>query len=280
MGKIKSIFKMLFNNEELMKSKEISLFIVAIILLINVSLISVPNFVGKVDGVSSISNIEGIEEVFTELYDIELDCSIDENSIMECSNFVDFTINDYLIRYDNIIDLETVDESTVYFSEEYLTIVYVDEDDLAYGISGNFSKLNNFSFSEILTSDYEELTKDEYYEEVTDIFLTNIYFSTLEDDFTLIYLSQFAQIFIYILVLAGMFMLVNLGSDILNLKFKDSIKLVVLSMTGPAFISAILGLFIIAWANILFLLIYGLRLMFVYYMINPRTVVKTKSQQE
>ena len=280
MEKLKSLVKMLFNNKELLKSKEISLFIIVLLLFINVSLISVPNFVGKIDGVSSISNIEGIEEVFTELYDLELDCSVDENYLLTCSNFVEFTINDYLIRYDDIIDLETVDESTVYFSEEYVAVVYVDQEDLAYGISGTYSKLAYFDFSEILTSDYEGLTKQEYYEDVTDIFLSNVYYSSLEDDFTLIYLSQFAQIFIYVFILSGMFMLVNLGSDTVNLKFKDSLKLVVTSMTGPALISAILGIFILAWANILFLLVYGLRLMFVYYMVNPRTVVRTKSKQE
>lgn len=276
MIKLKSFFKMLFNNKEILKSKDFNIFVILLIFFINVSLVSVPNFYGKIDGVNSISNIVGIEEVLVELYDMELDCSVDNNSELTCNNFTDFVIADYNIIYSDVIDLTDIDSSTLYFSKEYITIIYVDQDDLAYLISGNYSKLNGFSFNEIKSSDYGELTKSEYYEDISDIFLTNIYFSNLEDDFALIYVSQFAQILIYTLILSGMFMLVNLGGSEINLRYNDSLKLVVVSMTGPALVSAILGIFIIAWASILFLLVYGLRLMLLYYLVNPKAIQKIK----
>jgi len=267
---LKRFIEMFFNNKNVVNTKDVKFIFVLLVLIINVSLVSIPNFVGKMQGVKSISNIKGIEAVFDDLYEMELDCHIDREAMLSCNNFTEFTTSDYLIRYDETPDLESIKESTVYFSDEYVAIVYVDEAEMAFGLSGNYSKLIDFDFEVIKTNDYGNLTKSEYYTDTTDVFLSNIYYSQIGNDFLLIYLSQMSQILIYTLILSGMFMFVNLGTTTVNLKFRDSVKIVVFAMSGPAFITALLGIFISAWSSILFLIVYAMRLMFLYYGINPK----------
>jgi len=273
--KIKSFFKSFFSNNEVLKAGQFSFIVVALVFVINVSLISVPNFVGRMNSVENIDNLIGIEEALSEMYDDQFDCQIIDE-MMDC-NILNGTIyNGYEISFVDEIIPDDIDSSVIQFTEEYMAIVYVDDNDMTFSISGDYSLIRNFDFSEVSTADFGDLTKTEYYFETNDNLLTNVYHSSLNQQLALIYMSQFMQVFIYLIVVTLIFMLVNFKADVKKVTFQNANKIIVVAMTGPALLVAIFGVFLPAWASIAFFLIFAIRVMFIYYKLNFNTETYTE----
>ena len=266
-SKMKSFFKMFFSNTEVTKAYKFPMIFIVLLLFVNVSLISVPNFYGKMDSVNTISNLEGIEEALELIYEDQLDCVL-VDTVMDC-NIVNGTMyGNYEVRFDDEMDLSDVDSSTIYFSKDVIVFVYVDDLEMAYTISGDYSLLDTFDFTEISTNDTGELTRQEYYGEINDLLLSGIFFSTLSQQLGLIYVSQFMQVFIYLIFITLIIMLMNFKAPTKKVTFINANKIIIASMTGPAFLVAILGMIIPTWASIMFFIIFAIRVMMLYYKMN------------
>ncbi|MBU1145388.1 MAG: hypothetical protein KJ971_05995 [Firmicutes bacterium] len=268
MDKTKLLFRMLFDNNALLKANLYHIILVVIIFFINISLICIPNYFGMMDGVQSIGYLEGINEAFTEMYDEELSCSINSESVLSCEEPYSSQFGDYQFIFQEVIDTTDVSQSTIFFGQDYIYIVYIDEENLVYDLSGDYKLLNEFDFSEIMGSDYGDKTKAEFYEYVTDVFLTNTYNSSIGDRIFTVYTTQFSQTLIYLMIVSIMFMIINYRAKFKKISYLSVIKILVLSMTGPALLTAVLGVFITAWASIMFVIMFAIRLMFVYYKVN------------
>ena len=274
MEKLKLSIKMLWSNASLIEARKIPLWIIVIIFVINVSLVSVPNYFGLLQGIRTISDLEQIEETFELMYEMELPCVVNVESQMVCDSITDIQVGEYRIVVQNVINAQGTNESTIFFGRNQFAIVYVakaqdeTQQDVAYILSGDYRLLAGFDFSKAKTAEHSFEQRSQYYEYATDIFLTNIYYSGLGDQTFMIFASQFSQMIIYLIVISILFMLLNYRTKFRKVTYLAATKIIILSMVGPALLTAVLGVFITAWASMLFILLYGVRIMFVYYRIN------------
>jgi hypothetical protein len=266
MNKVKLFFRMLFDNNALLKSNQFPLLLVLLLFLINVSLISVPNFYGLADSVRIINRLDGIYETLEEMYTEEMPCEVrEEQMVCEETNLQE-SYGNYKIQYLGELDTEQVEESLIYLGKDYMAILYV-EGETAYIMSGDYRLLEGFSFADVYPNE-SDLSEEDYPEYISDLFLQNIYYSNVGEQIYLVYTTQFAQTAIYVIMLSIMMLIVNYKAMVKKITYTASIKIVIVGMTGPALLTAILGGFILGYAGLVFILAYGLRMMFMYYKIN------------
>jgi hypothetical protein len=258
---------MFVSNKEVVKARHFKAAFIIILFFVNVSMISVPHFYGKMDSVNTIDNLIGIEESLELIYEDELDCEV-VDSKMNCNIVNGSVYGNYKLIYSDTFDLDDIDSSVIYMSKENIAIIYVDEYDTAYSISGNYTSVEGLNFGTVKSSDFGELTKDEFYSEMNDYILSSIYFSNLGSQFSLIYMTQFMQVLIYLMVVTILFLLMNFKADVKKLSFYNANKIIVTAMTGPAFLVALLGMFIPTWASIVFFILFAIRIMLLYYQMN------------
>lgn len=264
---MKSFVKMFFSNTEVLESTKFKIIVIALIFLINVSLISTPNFFGKMESINSITDLSNIEEAFTEMYEDNLNCYI-ENTEMICDIDDGLSYQGYDVIYTEEFLLDDVDSSTIYFTKEAVAIYYVTDRDQVFSLVGNYRLLDGFDFRTISSEDTGDLTQNEYYLQVTDSTLSAIYYSTLDQHLMLIYLGQFLQTVIYVFVVSSLFMLMNFKAKTRKLSYLNSFKIIITSMTGPALLVAIIALINPSLGSLLFFIIYAIRAMLIYYKIN------------
>ena len=267
MNKIKLFFRMLFDNNALLKSNQFHLILVLLLFFVNVSLISVPNFYGLADSVRIINRLDGVYETLELMYEEEVPCHI-TNAKMICNE--DELLPQYgayKIQYGGELDTEIIEESLIYLGEEYMAFIYVDPSDTAYIMSGDYVLLETFDFANVYPNE-SEMNDADYTEYVSDMFLQNIYYSNIGEQVYLVYTAQFAQTAIYVIMLSIMFLIINYKVAIKKISYTASIKMVIVGMTGPALLTALLGGFIMGYAGLVFIITYGLRMMFMYYKIN------------
>lgn len=264
---MKSFGLMFFSNKEVLKSTKFNIFIILLLFFINVSLISTPNFLGKMESVGSISELSNIEEVFIELYKDELNCYV-ENYEMTCDLPTPINYVGYEIKYEEIIDLSSIESSTVFFSKEHMAVVFVDENELTYPLVGNYKLLEGLDFSTVSTEDTEGLTREEHYQKTTDNILSAVYYSTLDQQLLTIYMMQFIQTLIYVMVVTGLFMLMNFKAKVKKVTYKNALKIIITAMVGPALLVAIIALYSPGIASLFFFIIIAIRAMLIYYKMN------------
>jgi len=267
MSKIKLFFRMLFDNKALLKSNQFPLILVLLLFFINVSLISVPNFYGLADSVRIINYMDGIYETLDEMYIEEMPCRVSEAKMVCDETTLQDQYGEYQIQYLGELDSEVVEESLIYLGEDYIAIIYVDEYDIAYVMSGDYALLETFDFTNIYPND-SEMSDADYSEYVSDMFLQNIYYSNIGQQIYIVYTTQFAQTAIYVMMLSIMLLILNYKAAIKKISYTASVKMVIVAMTGPALLTALLGGFILGYAGLVFIIAYGLRMMFMYYKIN------------
>lgn len=267
--KLTLLFKALYSNKAVLQTHQFKLIPILFLFIINVSLVSVPNFYSVYDGVSQIERFDNVHEVFETFYDEPIPCQIDDEALFICEELPTHTeLHGYEIVFFGDLDLENLDRSTIYFGEDTFALFYINPDNEDFFMSGTYATLTGFDFGDIRDTALDSDSPQVVYEEATDIFLTNIYFSQLNDQFFLIYSGQFIQMMIYVVILSIMFMILNYRAPIRKLSYTAAIKFIIVAMFGPAFLTALMGPIITAWASIMFILIFGLRIMFVYIQIN------------
>ncbi len=267
MSKIKLFFRMLFDNNALLKSNQFPLILVLLLFFVNVSLISVPNFYGLADSVRIINHMDGIYETLEEMYVEEMPCRVTEAMMVCNEDTLEDQYGNYKIQYGGELDTDIVEESMIYLGENYMAIIYVDASDTAYIMSGDYALLETFDFTNIYPNE-SEMSDADYTEYVSDLFLQNIYYSNIGEQIYIVYTTQFAQTAIYVMILSIMLLILNYKAAIKKISYTASVKMVIVAMTGPALLTALLGGFILGYAGLVFIIAYGLRMMFMYYKIN------------
>jgi hypothetical protein len=217
--------------------------------------------------IEEINQLEGIEEALTQIYEDEILCSI-TNLEMQCDSLVVKSYNGYELSYQDEINIDDIDSSVIRFGKSNILIVYVDDEDYSYSISGDYSLLEGFDFSQVASGDRDGLSDVEYYSEVNDFVLTGIYYSRLSEEMGVIYLAQFLQTLIYLVVVATIFLLMNFKANVKKLSYYNATKIVIVAMTGPAFLTAIIALINPGLASISFFILFALRAMLLYYKMN------------
>lgn len=266
---IKKNIKALWSNKEVVEVSKFRLVWMIITFFIVVILISIPSYFGLLKGLSDIELLKGLDESFQELYNEPLPCYVNEEAMMVCLNQDMDQAGDYKVLYQNIIVTEGITSSTLIFGKEQFAAIYVDEENQAYVVIGNYIPLKGFDFREVNLEYEGELSVHQ--QNITDIFISNIYNSTIDQKIFLIYITQFSQALIYVVIISFMLMIVNFRSKIRKISFIASIKIIIGAMVGPALLSAIVGVFFKGWGILVFTIIFAIRMMFVYYQVHRTT---------
>lgn len=262
--------KMLYSNDDLLKTAKAGVLITALVLFINVSLISAPNYVGYMRGADATNDLQSVETAFEAMYDDKLPCRIDEDETMQCDISEERTYGEYTFRFQDSVDTADIEESSIIFTPEKAAIIH--HDDGRTVVDGDYSLLTNFDFTEIQDEAGERDEPDEFYESSTDYFLRNLYFSDMNDTIGMIYTVQFAQTFLYVFFVSLMFMMLNFRASIKKVTYQASLRLTIFAMTGPALLTAVLGLRISTWAYMLFTIVYLARVIVLYYKLHRSKV--------
>jgi len=268
MKNMKQTIQMLWSNSALMHANKIHWLVIVLLFFINVSLISVPNYFGLLNGIESIDYVEGIEDSLAIIYDLELPCSIDAEFTLSCGEVTQTQYGAYQLVITEEVDTTGVDESTIFLGRKQIAIVYVDETATAFMVSGDYRLLTGFDFSTVKAAEHDFATQAEYYDYVSDTFLSNIYFSFIGDKMFIIFASQFSQMLIYLVVVSIMFMILNYRVKVKKITYSAGVKIIIAAMTGPAIATAVFGVFITAWASIGFIILFAIRILFLYYTLN------------
>jgi len=265
---LKNNIKMLWDNKQLIEARKLGYILTFLLLIVNVSMISIPNFFGLLNGLRDIDQMVGIEEAFREIYDDALPCTVSIDFTMECEGNVDGTYGLYQLVYQEEVNTDNINQPTIFFGYRNFTMIYINESNKAFIVAGDYRLLSGFSFAEVNQMEHEFETLEDYQDRVTDVFISGIYNSTIGEKVFLVFSSQFAQIVIYIVIISFMFLILNFRSKIRKITFPASLKIIIASMTGPALLTAILGIFFRGWASVLFTILFAIRIMFVYYEIH------------
>lgn len=267
---LKQNIKGLWDNKQIIHAKDLHVGLIIVLFIITVILISIPNYFGLLNGLRDIDQIKGLETAFQAMYDQPIPSHITEDAKMMCdeTNTNDH-YGDYRFVYQETIDTSDISISTIYMGETTFAMIYIDESDQAYLVTGNYQLLASFDFTTINQDATGDLVT--YQNRVTDIFISSIYNSTVNEKIVLIFITQFSQALIYLVILTFMIMIVNFRSKIHKITFMAANKIVIASMLGPALLSAIVGIFLTGWGSILFTILFAIRMMFVYYQIHRTT---------
>jgi len=73
---------------------------------------------------------------------------------------------------------------------------------------------------------------------------------------------------IYLVIVSIMFMILNYRVKVKKITYSAGVKIIIAAMTGPAIATAVFGVFITAWASIGFIILFAIRILFLYYTLN------------
>lgn len=264
-NKLFTFIKMFYDNTVLLRAWKAGILLTALVLFINVSLVSAPNYVGYMNGVDSIHQLHGIDEAFADMYEDELDCRV-EDARMQCDLDEARTYGDYTVRFTEAYDLQEVDEPSIILTPDEAAVVYHGEGRTV--VEGDYTLLSNFDFSTVKSDAEDADSKADYYGDSTNFFLKNLYYSELEETVGLVYTVQFGQTLMYAVFVSLMIMTVNFKASIKKITYNASLRITIFAMTGPALLAAVLGLWISSWAYMLFTVIYLARIIVLFYKIN------------
>ncbi len=267
---LKQNIKGLWDNKQIIHAKDLHFGWIIVLFIITVILISIPNYFGLLNGLRDIDHLEGLESAFQAMYDQPIPCHVTEDAVMRCDELhINNRYGEYQFIYQETVDTSDISISTIYMGETTFAMVYINESDQAYLVSGNYQLLRMFDFETINSNATGDLIT--YQQSVTDIFISSIYNSTINEKIVLIFITQFSQALIYMVILTFMIMIVNFRSKFHKITFMAANKIVMASMLGPALLSAIVGIFLTGWGSVLFTILFAIRMMFVYYQIH-RTI--------
>jgi maltodextrin utilization protein YvdJ len=268
-NKIKTFGKAFYDNSALFKLTKIPLFLLALMLFVNVSLVSAPNFIGYMEGISVVDSLDGIDEAFVEMYESELECKVNDANQMECNGTPQSMYGDYHFRFQNTLDVSGINESTIIFTPDKAVIIY--QGNSTAVLDGDYSLMQGFDFSTVKDESQNLQSMDAFYQDNTDFFLEYLYYSDLGQNIGIVYAVQFAQTFLYVVIVSLLIQMVNFKASIKKVTYQAALRITILAMTGPALLAALLGLWFAGWAYLIFTLIYLIRIIVIYYSINRRS---------
>ncbi len=232
--------KIIFSNKAVMKYKNITMFVIFILFIINTTLVTSPLFVARAQiGASDlVDRLDGLDEAFAEIYDLGLDCDIQADMVCD----LPASANGYEI----VTKGEPETEKYIWFAEE---LVIKDE----FNISGTYEFLNGINLN------------PSNYRENTEAILYAMSASTVGRDYYFLFVGQFVQNLLYVLAVGALIMVANYKQPLKKITYSQCIKVTVMAMLGPALIASVIGAFLVQFSTIIFMTIYSIRMMNIYF---------------
>lgn len=234
--------KIIYSNKKILEHKHVSMVLILLLFIINISLVTSPLFVARaqIEPETVIERFDGLEEAFEEIYAADQDCLITANMTCDLPSEAN--------GYEVVLTGEPTTEKYIWFAEE---MVIKEE----YIISGTYDFLQGIS-----------LNPDDEYEN-TKAIIYSMSASTLGRDYYFLYVGQFIQNILYLIAISLLIMVANYKQVKRRVKYPEAIKITVMGMLGPAIASALIGLFLPQFSTLIFMTIYSLRMMYIYFQI-------------
>lgn len=232
--------KIIYSNKSIMKYKDITMFVIFLLFLINTVLVTSPLFIARaqIESGALVERFDGLSGAFEEIYDLELNCSIQENMVCDLPESAN--------GYEIVLTGEPETDKYIWFAEE---LVIKDE----FNISGTYEFLNGITLN------------PDNYEENTEAILFAMSASTVGRDYYFMYVGQFVQNLIYVLAVSALLSVANYRQAKKKITYSQSIKVTVMTMVGPALIASLIGIFFVQFSTLIFMTIYSLRMMNIYF---------------
>ncbi len=235
--------KILYSNKTILKFKGVNIFFIFILFFLNTALIISPLFMNRanIDAEELLGRFDGLEEAFAELYDSNLDCDITEYArcgLPESAN-----------GYEIVIEGEPTTDKFIWFTD----VLAIQERPEETALVGTYDFLEGYTFN---PTDYKANTEGIVYAMSA---------STVGRDYFVMYTGQFIQNAIYLMAIAAMMMIANYRQAKRKITYTEAVKVSVMAMLGPALIAAVAGTVFAAFATLIFMAVYAIRMMYVYY---------------
>ncbi len=263
--------KSFYRNDLLLKAYKLGGGLTFVLLIINIMLVSVPPVLGSLTNTADYEDFPAINEAFATLYDKEIDCVL-EDSQMQCETEGPIEAGEYTFEYvDSIPQASQFDSSKIYFTPNDTAIVHVDGEAQTI-LSANYATQMDLDFSEVAQRASDSGDVSQHYNTQTENFINNLYFSSVGSTMMVVYPAQFAQMGTYIVLVGLMLMITNYKAKFKKITVPSAMKITIAAMTGPALLTAILGLVAAQWSFLIFTIVYLVRIIAVYYRINATEV--------
>lgn len=232
--------KIIYSNKAIMKFKDVSLFVIFFLFLINTTLVTSPLFVARaqIEPGDLLARFDGLEVAFEEIYELGLNCEIEQNLTCE--------LPDNVNGYEIVVTGEPQTDKYIWFASE---LVIQNE----ISISGSYDFLNGI---------YLNPTN---YQDNTEAILYAMSASTVGRDYYIMYVGQFVQNLLYLLAVSALIMVANYKQAKRKVTYTQAVKVTVMAMLGPALVAGVLGVFWVQFSTLIFMTIYSLRMMNIYF---------------
>jgi len=266
-SKFETFFKMMVKNRPLLRAYKAPLILTFVLLLVNISLISVPFFFGVLDGADHPDDLEGAHEAFEAFYRSEPACRL-EGAELSCEDDIEGDYNSYRVAFiEELPDPEDIEQSSILLTPNNAAVVQIDDDTYRH-VAGDYSLHSDLDFADIHPEAQADDNPEHVYRTMSENFMLNLYYSEVTRNIFTTYGAQTLQTILYVMLVSVLFMIANYRVEHKKITWTASIKMATFAMTGPAFLSAALGYWLLGWANMLFLFVYMIRIILVYANVN------------
>lgn len=236
----------LYSNVSLLKVKRTPILIVMLMFLINVMILSSPLFGARAEttGESVVSGIEGLEEAFNEIYELQLPCVIDNG--ISCAD--DYNHSDFN-GFELVVEGEPKTGQYIAFYDDVVVIANSETT-----VFGDYTFINGYT-----------LNPENNYAEYTEALMFAVVSANLANDYFYVFIGQFVQNILYILAISLLLLVANYRQKQPLITYRESVSITVLAMTGPALLSSLIGLFLPHFFMTVFMAVYSIRMMYLYF---------------
>lgn len=259
--------KIVYSNQAIINQRKLKFHFTLILFIVSLMLVVNPFIMARLtqtpqqlmDQFPQVEN--GLMQVLN-----EFDCSVENNTLSCNQGFTEKELNGvtYFINAKEGQELQATQEY-VLLSDKQVIFKNVNST-----ISGDYSLLEGQSFDDLLAMKESEGATDQ---EFVGHLLQNFHQSTLGTQIPMTIISIFIQYTIYVLLVSGVFLAINLNKLQEPISFMEMINMNVMAMFSPALISAVIGLFSPENATALFPLIYMARIIMLYFKLMRRPKV-------
>jgi len=252
---MKQFIAILYSNKAIHSFKRINGLLVFFIFITNVLMISAPLIRERsiVTGPEIIERFPGVDGALIEAF-AYTDCKFSDRLVCEIPKVV--TAGEYEVGF----LIAPTSESYVFFDANQVVI----------------QTPQGFFFGGYLFAEGIELSNITTTAQVSDLFY-GFATSGAGFDFSLILLGQLIQTILYVGSLSLMLLISNYRAKEKKITYKESLKITILAMVGPALVGGFFGFIEPTLSGVLFLTIYSLRMMYLYYDLFMKKNVKALS---
>jgi len=268
--------KVLYSNEELLKTARWSPAVLVLLFFLNVSLIAAPFFMAraKTKPADIYDYMPGIGAALSALYDLDLACAV-EDGVFACTETylvpLDAGMYDVYVLPQTVAEIDDV--SRIVFGRTAVAFFYEAPDDKDdYVLSGSYALLDGMDFDAIDREalGFGSMTDEEFDSYLNATVIGALLSSELPADLATLYLAQLVQTALYVLVMSLLLMAANIRRATKKIRYRTSFSYVVAAITGPALLACVVGLVWSVGGTIVWSAAYAVRMILLYTKINNR----------